>query len=650
MANPCGCTSTTPQPCCSDCVSNPCDTGCLDIISTACVEHPTAIASIGTVANDKLDIILAAIGEAIEGLQPTAYSAFDYGCLNALSFTTAQEFAEGISDVICEILGIQTPGSITSLSTINTSIQALQTTVNTNINNQTLLAGFITLSGLPGPTATATSLFTALQQAAVDHEADIQTLTSLGVVPLTANDSATIDFTTSGSGNHTLTGSVKLSSAVSNNAITAEADGLHVLSPAITVSDTASIDLTASGVHNHTLQASVKISAVAGNQTILQADGVYTPATSSSETPLTANDSVTIDFTTSGVSNHTITGSVIIDPSVNNLITSTGSGIFVDGTTITVSDNAVTDAKLRDSAANSVIGRASASSGDPADITAAADTVLRRSGSGILGFGTLVTNNIGNDQVTFAKLQNIGSSTLIGRSTAGTGDAESISLGTNLAITAGTINTVGRTLIGVQRYITSDTWNKPAGCNAVLVVTVGGGGGGADAVSNALEACAGGSGGGGAYQLHFLTAGLGATETVTVGTGGVAGTAGGNGGSGTSSSFGAHSLAGGGDAGMAMTSGTSVEIIVGADGGTPVGAATGRIAYGYGSPAGRSIRLSGAVSDPGNGGSSIIGGGEVSNSSFGAGGKGANSVDAGATNSWIATAGGGGIVIVYEYS
>lgn len=59
--------------------------------------------------------------------------------------------------------------------------------------------------------------------------------------------------------------------------------------------------------------------------------------------------------------------------------------------------------------------------------TAAADQVLRRSGSGDLGFGTLVTNNIGNDQVTYAKIQNVSAtSRILGRITAAAGDIEEL--------------------------------------------------------------------------------------------------------------------------------------------------------------------------------------------------------------------------------
>lgn len=59
----------------------------------------------------------------------------------------------------------------------------------------------------------------------------------------------------------------------------------------------------------------------------------------------------------------------------------------------TIVGNAVTDAKLRDSTALSVIGRASNSSGDPADIVAASDgQTLRRNGTAI-GFGALDLSN-----------------------------------------------------------------------------------------------------------------------------------------------------------------------------------------------------------------------------------------------------------------
>ncbi|HKZ96211.1 MAG TPA: DUF2793 domain-containing protein [Hyphomicrobiaceae bacterium] len=92
-----------------------------------------------------------------------------------------------------------------------------------------------------------------------------------------------------------------------------------------------------------------------------------------------------------------------------------------------VTDNSITDAKLRDSAALSVIGRGANTSGDPADIAAGTDGhVLRRSGTS-LSFGTIATAGIGDDQVTYAKIQNVSATDkLLGRATSGAGDIEEV--------------------------------------------------------------------------------------------------------------------------------------------------------------------------------------------------------------------------------
>jgi hypothetical protein len=49
----------------------------------------------------------------------------------------------------------------------------------------------------------------------------------------------------------------------------------------------------------------------------------------------------------------------------------------------------------------------------------------------------VTTNKIADDAVTFAKIQNVATNTLLGRSTAGTGDVESITPGAGLALSAG---------------------------------------------------------------------------------------------------------------------------------------------------------------------------------------------------------------------
>lgn len=54
----CNCHNNTPQPCCQDCNPDPCTTGCLDFIGSSCVEHPSAMPSLGLGTNSKLDAIL----------------------------------------------------------------------------------------------------------------------------------------------------------------------------------------------------------------------------------------------------------------------------------------------------------------------------------------------------------------------------------------------------------------------------------------------------------------------------------------------------------------------------------------------------------------------------------------------------------------
>lgn len=99
------------------------------------------------------------------------------------------------------------------------------------------------------------------------------------------------------------------------------------------------------------------------------------------------------------------------------------------GTALTIAANAVTNTHLRDSAALSVIGRSANSTGDPADIaaTATSGAVLRESGSTI-GWGQIATAGYTDNSVTFAKMQQIGTDTLLGRDTAATGNVESITV------------------------------------------------------------------------------------------------------------------------------------------------------------------------------------------------------------------------------
>lgn len=117
-----------------------------------------------------------------------------------------------------------------------------------------------------------------------------------------------------------------------------------------------------------------------------------------------------------------------------------------------------------------------------------------------------------------------------------------------------------------QRFNASGTWTKPSGYDAdsrVLIRAWGGGGSGGCAAS----AGAGGGGGGAYNQRWRLLSELGATETVTIGTGGTAVSGNTSGNAGGNTTFGAHLTAYGGRGGASSGSGGG--------GGGPFGAGSG---------------------------------------------------------------------------
>lgn len=110
--------------------------------------------------------------------------------------------------------------------------------------------------------------------------------------------------------------------------------------------------------------------------------------------------------------------------------------------------------------------------------------------------------------------------------------------------------------IDVQEFTSGGTWTKPSGASRVLVRLWGAGGSGASSASGSPDDASGG--GGGAYtEAWFDASDLGATETVTIGSGG-AGVLGGGGAAtpgndGGNSSFGSLLQANGGKGGNAGT-------------------------------------------------------------------------------------------------
>lgn len=181
-------------------------------------------------------------------------------------------------------------------------------------------------------------------------------------------------------------------------------------------------------------------------------------------------------LTTDGLGNLSLTSpGGIPDGGKGDITISSGGTIWtVDNDAITTSkilDDNVTYAKIQNvSATDKLLGRVSSGAGDIEEITctsagrALLDDVDASAQRTTLGLGTISlqgdgdkgditvsssggTWTIDNDAVTFTKMQNIATSRLLGRSTAGSGDVEELSVGDGLGFSAGVLTTTGLTKI-----------------------------------------------------------------------------------------------------------------------------------------------------------------------------------------------------------
>jgi hypothetical protein len=111
-------------------------------------------------------------------------------------------------------------------------------------------------------------------------------------------------------------------------------------------------------------------------------------------------------------------------------------------TSINIFDGTVANADMANMTALSVKGNAANSTAVPTDIAAGTDGhVLRRSGTA-LGFGQVATTGITDNAVTYAKIQNLTASRLLGNPTGSLAVPSEISLGSGLSFSGSVLNTV----------------------------------------------------------------------------------------------------------------------------------------------------------------------------------------------------------------
>lgn len=153
-----------PQPCpgCEDSLPTSCtfydgpDTECLGITKPATL-------------NDIIEGLDTAICLLAEGGD---YSEYDFGCLSEYNIQSEQQFVEFISALLCEILGEQRPGNITSLTEIINMINNLATPKFTFPNCAEPLVN------LP-PDSSLLAVLTALRTAICNHKTRLDAIDTL---------------------------------------------------------------------------------------------------------------------------------------------------------------------------------------------------------------------------------------------------------------------------------------------------------------------------------------------------------------------------------------------------------------------------------------------------------------------------------------
>lgn len=350
----CTCQNTTPCSSCNSCTScyehtnccspvvdcEPCATssGCPINLDTSCVFYnlssdvPSDLTCINLPNGTSLKDILEAMDTAICQALPDIGS-YSLPCLTAsYSILNFQDFAEAVDYELCYTRSI----IASTKSALEVTIGNLSTLITSIYTPNITDCGDIGLD----PTDTIVEVLQKYADKLCEIVNDCCADNSPSIV---ATNSSTLAFVTSGTKNHNITGSVKVSS-VFGNMITVNPDGLYVSVSIPDMIQTLSYD---SGTNTLSISGgnSVVLGAAAAAQTLTFdclsmilgiSDGNTVDLSCIAggpfvETPLVANDSTSINFTTSGTSGHILTGSVILDGVTgagDNIIVNTGLGLY----------------------------------------------------------------------------------------------------------------------------------------------------------------------------------------------------------------------------------------------------------------------------------------------------------------------------------